>query len=285
MEWFRRVRSSTPEEGDDEIIASNVVIIADAFDTRTCPELGRGGGELPAQGESVAESIACGHGAGGGTLPHTRLILQRRITDGGNLSGSADHGTPRFNHRRSVAKDDTVRFQLHTLQLLPRPERSSYAGAAVEVLDGLDGRLTVRHEGHIIAAQEAPPSPVLLRTATGVPNCSCPAIRCQRPGRTLDGDSRTAGLKGGHGMINDGVVRADKPAATSARKPTFLQSRIVQVGGVSTKSVSCDAPDSRRLGLLFWPGSRCSTRLARDDSATADVMARAVLYVASCRAR
>ena len=117
------------------------------------------------------------------------------------------------------------------------------------------------------------------------PNCSCPAIRCQRPGRTLDSDSRTAGLKGGHGMINDGVVRADKPAATSARKPTFLQSRIVQVGGVSTKSVSCDAPDSRRLGLLFWPGSRCSTRLAQDDSATADVVARVVLYVASCRAR
>ena len=67
----------------------------------------------------------------------------------------------RFKHRRKVARDNTVRFQLHTLQLLPGPERPSYAGAAVEVLKGLDGRLTVRHEGHIIAAQEAPPSPVL----------------------------------------------------------------------------------------------------------------------------
>ena len=28
------------------------------------------------------------------------------------------------------------------------------------------------------------------------PNCSCPVIRRQRPGRTLDSDSRTAGLKG-----------------------------------------------------------------------------------------
>ena len=54
-----------------------------------------------------------------------------------------------FKHRRKVAKDNTVRFQLHTLQLLPGPERPSYAGAAVEVLEGLDGRLTVRHEGHI----------------------------------------------------------------------------------------------------------------------------------------
>ena len=62
-----------------------------------------------------------------------------------------------FKHRRKVAKDNTVKFQLHTLQLLPEPERPSYAGAVVEVLEGLDGRLRVRHEGRIINAQEAPP--------------------------------------------------------------------------------------------------------------------------------
>ena len=70
-----------------------------------------------------------------------------------------------FKHRRKVAKDNTVRFQLHTLQLLPGPERPSYAGAAVEVLEGLDGWLTVQHEGHI---QEAPPSPVFLRNGQGL---------------------------------------------------------------------------------------------------------------------
>ena len=68
-----------------------------------------------------------------------------------------------FKHRRRVARDNTVRFQLDTLQLLPGLERPSYAGAAVEVLEGLDGRLSVRHEGRILAAQEAPPSPVFLR--------------------------------------------------------------------------------------------------------------------------
>ena len=66
-----------------------------------------------------------------------------------------------------MARDNTVRFQLHTLQLLPGLERPSYAGAAVEVLEGLDGRLSVRHEGRILAAQEAPPSPVLLRNGHG----------------------------------------------------------------------------------------------------------------------
>ena len=75
-----------------------------------------------------------------------------------------------FNHCRRVARD-TVRFQLHTLQLLPCPKRPSYAGAAVEVLEGLDGQLSVRHEGRIVPAQGAPPSPVryFSETATGVP--------------------------------------------------------------------------------------------------------------------
>ena len=45
-----------------------------------------------------------------------------------------------FKHRRKVARDNTVRFQLHIFQLLPGTERPSYAGAAVEVLEGLDGR-------------------------------------------------------------------------------------------------------------------------------------------------
>ena len=31
-------------------------------------------------------------------------------------------------------------------------ERPSYAGAAVEVLEGLDGWLSVRHEGRVLAA-------------------------------------------------------------------------------------------------------------------------------------
>ena len=59
-----------------------------------------------------------------------------------------------FKHRRKVDRDNTVRFQLRTLQLLPAPERPSYAGATVEVLEGLDGQLKVRHEGRSIAAQE-----------------------------------------------------------------------------------------------------------------------------------
>ena len=74
-----------------------------------------------------------------------------------------------FKHRRRVARDNAVRFQLHTLQLLPVSERPSYAGAAVEVLEGLDGQLAVRHEGRTIATQEASPSPYFSETATEAP--------------------------------------------------------------------------------------------------------------------
>ena len=74
-----------------------------------------------------------------------------------------------FKHNRRVARDNTVRFQLHTLQLLPGPERPSYAGAAVEVLEGLDRRLSVRHEGASSLPRRRPPVRYSSGTDTGVP--------------------------------------------------------------------------------------------------------------------
>ena len=133
-----------------------------------------------------------------------------------------------FKHGRRVAKDNTVRFQLHTLQLLPGPERPSYAGAAVEVLKGLDGRLSVRHEGRILAAQEAPSSPVFIRNDHGrsapvpIPTSGDHGlgerwIETLEPPRSRSEDGNDPSM-----MIDD-VATASKPAATSARKPTFLQ--------------------------------------------------------------
>ena len=50
-----------------------------------------------------------------------------------------------FKHRRRVARGNTVKFQWHTLQLLPSQQRRSDAGAVVVVLRGLAGRLSVQH--------------------------------------------------------------------------------------------------------------------------------------------
>ena len=72
-----------------------------------------------------------------------------------------------FKYRRKVARDNTVRYRWRTLQLLPGTDRPSYAGAAVNVLEGLYGRLSVQHEGRDIPSQEAPPRPSVLRGFAG----------------------------------------------------------------------------------------------------------------------
>ena len=69
-----------------------------------------------------------------------------------------------LKYRRRVGRDNTVKYRWRTLQLLPDRARPSYAGSVVEVLEGLDGRLAVQHEGRIVASQEAPPRPSILRS-------------------------------------------------------------------------------------------------------------------------
>ena len=133
-----------------------------------------------------------------------------------------------FKHKRKVARDNTVRFQLHTLQLLPGPEHPSYAGAAVEVLESLDGRLSVRHEGRIVLAQEAPPSPVFLRdrhepsAPVPVPSTGANGLggRWTETLQTLDSSAEEDEIRGDN---TDSVVTAGKPKTVSPRKPTFLQ--------------------------------------------------------------
>ena len=102
-----------------------------------------------------------------------------------------------FKHRRKVAKDNTVKFQLHTLQLLPEPERPSYAGAVVEVLEGLDGQLRVRYGGthHQRPGGASQPGIPSQRKGKYRDSC-CPALRRQRFGPTLGSDSQVTGLKG-----------------------------------------------------------------------------------------
>ena len=134
-----------------------------------------------------------------------------------------------FKHRRKVARDNTVRFQL-----LPGAERPSYAGAAVEVLEGLDGRLSVRHEGRILPAQEAPPSPVFLRNghqnSAAVPVAPSDANGLgERWTAALQPLDSGAGAGAGaedeedQAAITDSAVPAGKPKAASPRKPTFLE--------------------------------------------------------------
>ena len=68
-----------------------------------------------------------------------------------------------FRHTRTVARDNTVKYHWRTLQLLPSPQRPSYAGARVEVLERPGGELAVRHQGETIPSRLAPPRSGVLR--------------------------------------------------------------------------------------------------------------------------
>ncbi len=133
-----------------------------------------------------------------------------------------------FKHIRKVARDNTVKFQLHTLQLLPEPECPSYAGHAVEVLEGLDGRLSLQHQGRTIPAQEAPPNLVFMRTGNG----SSPHLARHRSGpghpdgswaTTLSQLDTNCAEETAPDPIADHGTAAGKVAAIPPRKATFLQ--------------------------------------------------------------
>lgn len=72
-----------------------------------------------------------------------------------------------FKYQRTVAGDNTIRFNGQAIQLLPGWDHPSYAHARVEVQERLDGSLVVAYQGQTIATQPAPPHPVTLRARTG----------------------------------------------------------------------------------------------------------------------
>jgi len=72
-----------------------------------------------------------------------------------------------FKHNCKVARDNTVKYRWHTLQLLPGQDHRSYAGATAEVQVRLDGSMVVYHQGQLIPAREAPPRPGILRQGNG----------------------------------------------------------------------------------------------------------------------
>ena len=134
-----------------------------------------------------------------------------------------------FKYRRRVARDNTVRYRWRTLLLLPGTERPSYAGAVVDVLEGLDGSLEVEHEGLIVPSREAPPRPSVLRGFAGrtghTPVSQLPDNGLGR--RWMD---RLATLDSTHGAkrppaISDrnGTESVRQAESQRQRKPTALQ--------------------------------------------------------------
>ena len=135
----------------------------------------------------------------------------------------------RFRHSRRVARDNTVKYRWRTLQLLPGTERRSYAGAVVEVMEGLDGQLAVRYQGEIIPSQEAPPRPSILRSFNGSSSHGpSPHGGLNGLGRRWEAalaalDAEMDAGDADDTAVDNGTVRVRKAPVRSTRRPTPLQ--------------------------------------------------------------
>ncbi len=134
-----------------------------------------------------------------------------------------------FKYRRRVARDNTVRYRWRTLQLLPGTDRPTYAGAAVDVLEGLDDSLAVQHEGRDIPSQEAPPRPSVLRGFAGRTTHS-PIVHQPANGLGSKWAAKLATLDANHDAEQpvatsgrNGTGRVRKTVGPRRRKPTPLQ--------------------------------------------------------------
>lgn len=131
------------------------------------------------QGRLIAEMSL----AGVSTIEHANVVLadfiqryNQRFSVAPAQQGSAYRQLPDgvcldavlcFKYLRTVANDNTVRFNSAALQLLADDHRASYARVDVEVQERLDGSIVVAYQGRTLATEPAPPGPVELRARNG----------------------------------------------------------------------------------------------------------------------
>ena len=132
-----------------------------------------------------------------------------------------------FKHKRRVVRDNTVKFQRHIRQLLPGGQRHSYAGATMLVLQSLDGRLSLQHEGRIIAAQTAPASPGSLPNGIRPsPSDAIPYVEPEdgaKPPERPPNPLALVAAENGLGSVADDEDVISIRETASPNRPSFLQ--------------------------------------------------------------
>jgi transposase len=131
------------------------------FQDRLVSELRLAGASTIGEATSILEAFVPRFNKAFGVPPAEPESAYRQLDPGQDIEGVLCN-----KEQRRVAKDNTVRYYSHTLQLFPETERKSYARARVEVEERLDGRLLVSYQGKILTPSEAPPLAVSLRTRT-----------------------------------------------------------------------------------------------------------------------
>ena len=128
-----------------------------------------------------------------------------------------------FKYQRTVAADNTVRFNGHAIQLLPGLDRFSYAHTRVELQERLDGSLVVYYQGQIITIREAPPQPVTLRARKGAR-----AAPVTTPSRLVVGSSHDNIAIQGSSMIGPDTIHEktqEKSGQNKCLRPAFTKSK------------------------------------------------------------
>ncbi len=74
-----------------------------------------------------------------------------------------------FKYRRTVGKDNVVRFINQRLQIVPSNGRSSYAYTHVDVHELMDGSLSIYHQGKCLLTRPAPSEASVLRARIRLP--------------------------------------------------------------------------------------------------------------------
>ena len=154
-----------------------------------------------------------------------RCTLLLAIDDATNAYRSPDPdlnlaGILCFKHSRKVARDNTVKYNWHTLQLLPSSERSTYVGAHVVVQERLDGKLVVCYQNQIVPTQEAPPRPGVLRTLNATRGLGSVTVENLAAGMDTNGI-------GGHEREGLGAMTAIGRGLAAGRLTTDRESEAV----------------------------------------------------------
>ena len=133
-----------------------------SFQDRLVSEMRLAGASTIEQANQVLWNFLPRYNQRFGVAPAQPGSAYRQLPDGVCLDA-----TLCFKYIRTVANDNTVRFNGATIQLLADDHRASYARAKVEVQERLDGSIVVAYRGRTLAAEPAATEPVTLRARSG----------------------------------------------------------------------------------------------------------------------
>ena len=119
--------------------------VAGTFQDRLVTELRLAGAVTIQEANEVLREFLPRFNARFGISPEQPEAAYRPVGPGVNIADILC-----FKHTRRVARDNTVKYQWRTLQLLPGEDRPTYAGTRIEVLELPDGWLRAQHSGKTI---------------------------------------------------------------------------------------------------------------------------------------